>query len=94
MRLSEFDPVITATAVPRCVLSFKVSGNRRDKLHGGRRVEVNWNGGGVGWGTSLGILSPRVRSSNQTHCPLIQSYSRVKSSGMFHYVVGLGKFFL
>jgi hypothetical protein len=46
VRLSEFDHVITATAVPRCVLSFKVSGNRRDKLHGGRRVEVNWNGDG------------------------------------------------
>jgi hypothetical protein len=91
MRLSEFDPVITATAVPRCVLSFKVSGNRRDKLHGGRRVEVNWNGVG---GTSLGILSPRVRSSNQTHCPLIPSYSKVESSGMFHCVVGLTKYCL
>jgi len=35
VRLSEFDPVVTATADPRCVLSFKVSCNRRDKLHGG-----------------------------------------------------------
>ena len=91
MRLSEFDPVVTATAVLRCVLTFKVSGNRRDMLHGGRRVEVNRNGGG---GTNLGILSPRVRSANQTHCPLIRSYSRVESLGMFHRVVGLGKYCL
>ena len=65
MRLSEFDPVVTATAVPRCVLSFKVSSNRRDKLHGGKGVDVNCNG--RRGGANLGILSSRVRSTNQKH---------------------------
>jgi hypothetical protein len=45
VRLSEYDPVFTATAVPRCVLSFKVSCNHRDTLPGEEKVEVNWNWG-------------------------------------------------
>ena len=75
-RLSEFDPIFTATAVLRGVPSFKVSRNHRDKLHGG--------GGWKLTGTNLGILSPRVNSANETHCPLIQSSCRVEPSGMFH----------
>jgi len=45
-----------------------------------------------GGGADLGIFPPRVRSADETHCPIIHSYLRVESSGMFHCVVGLDKY--
>jgi hypothetical protein len=68
VRLSEFDPVFTATAAPRCVLSFKVSGNHRDKLHGEERVEGNWNLGGGG---EFRYFIASGKYADQTHCSLI-----------------------